>query len=585
MKRLGLSLLIVTLTFFCLEPVLAQKRKDKKNAEAVDKAANKAISDEQKKEMDRHFFNALREKNNGNLNQAAESFRKVLSIDPENDAALYELGKLFLAIDKKEEALILFEEAVRIKPENEWYLMALSDVYEAQSKYKEAAEVYRKAIVLKPSNIEYYFDYASMLLYQSKFEEAIKTYNQIQEKIGVTEELSVQKEKIWLKLGKVDKAVAEINELIKHNPKETRYKLMLAEIYNANDRKEEALKIYSSILEEDSTSGMSQLSIADYYRMNGQDEIAHEYLLKAFANRTLDIDNKVRILSAYFAVMTNEIMMKRALELGDALITAHPEEAKAHAIYGDFLYQNKQLKEALTQYKKTLEIDSKVFAVWQNLLFIQAELADYQSLEKSSDEALTLFPSQPLVYYLNAAAKVQVKKYEEAVSSYKNGIALIADNRELEAQMYAGMGDAYHSLDKHAESDAAYENSLRLKPDEPYVLNNYAYYLSLRGVQLEKAERMSKRSNELLTANSSFLDTYAWILFRMDRYDEAKVWIEKAMQNGGDKSAVIMEHYGDILFKLNQPELALSQWQLAKKLGGDSELLLRKINDKKFYKE
>jgi Tfp pilus assembly protein PilF len=145
-------------------------------------------------------------------------------------------------------------------------------------------------------------------------------------------------------------------------------------------------------------------------------------------------------------------------------------------------------------------------------------------------------------------------------------------------------GDIYHSMGKDEEAFQAYEKSLALKYNNPYVLNNYAYYLSLKGKDLEKAERMSKKAVELEPDNASFQDTYGWVLFMMGRYREAAVWIQKAVNNPEESpSAEVLEHYGDVLFKLDDPAQALEYWNRALEKGGGSENLRKKITDKKYY--
>ena len=357
----------------------------------------------------------------------------------------------------------------------------------------------------------------------------------------------------------------------------------LAEIYLANKKLDKAVLVLQEIAETDPNNSFVQLALADYYREKKDESKSYEYLKKAFANPSLNIDQKVRILSPYFSVLDDAKMKERALSLSELIVTAHPTDPKATAIYADFLYQDKQLEKAKEAYEKTIALDKKVFAVWQNLMFIEVDLADYTSLLKTSNEAIELFPAQQLVHYLNAIAKVQIKDFEGAVNSYKNALMLGLPNKDTESQIYAGLGDAYHSLKKHKESDEAYDKALEIKPNDPYVLNNYAYYLSLRNERLEKSLEMSARSNELLKNNSSFLDTYAWILFQLKRYSDAQIWIEKALTAGGATSATIVEHSGDILFYLNKVEDALKQWKKAAELSTPSDTLKKKIQDKKYY--
>ncbi len=145
------------------------------------------------------------------------------------------------------------------------------------------------------------------------------------------------------------------------------------------------------------------------------------------------------------------------------------------------------------------------------------------------------------------------------------------------------MGDAQNQLKNYAASDSAYDAALELDPRNNYVLNNYAYYLSLRNVKLEKAEAMSKKSIEMMPNSSSYQDTYGWILYQMKKYEDAKIWIGKAIANGGEENGTLLEHYGDILYQLHDIENALKYWINAKKAGGTTDLIDKKIADKKLY--
>jgi Tfp pilus assembly protein PilF len=358
---------------------------------------------------------------------------------------------------------------------------------------------------------------------------------------------------------------------------------MLVDIYLANDYIDKAGIELKKALEIEPDNGYVQLAMAEYYRVTKKDKESMEMLRLAFKNPNINVDQKIRILAPYFSNIQDTVSLKTAIELSTYLTETHPTEAKAFAILGDFLYQNKELVKAKEAYEKTLQLDKKVFAVWQNLLFIEAEQADYNALLKTSNEALEYYPSNQLVFYMNAVAKSQTKDYQGAIVAYQQALNLTVNNKELEAQIYAGLGDAYHSVNDHAKSDASYQKALDIRPDDPYVLNNYAYYLSNRNERLDEALAMSKKSNELVKNNSSFLDTYAWIFFKLKRYEEAKIWIDAALLNGGEKSSTVTEHHGDILYHMNDVNAAVEEWKKASKLAEPSTILEKKIKDKKWY--
>ena len=184
--------------------------------------------------------------------------------------------------------------------------------------------------------------------------------------------------------------------------------------------------------------------------------------------------------------------------------------------------------------------------------------------------------------YLVGIAYSQQKKYDKAIGYIKTASSLASDDKDLLSLSYSSLGDCYHELKDNKNSDDAYDKSLSYNPDNAFSLNNYAYYLSLRGEQLDKAAQMSAHSNELQPNTASFEDTYAWILFRQKKYADAKIWIEKAILHDKTNSAVQTEHYGDIMFYLGDTDAAVASWKKAKAHGEQSPILDRKINERKY---
>lgn len=582
-SRRSTSLFSLLLLFVVLSFSSANAQEEKRKSKKGDK--NTELSLDQKEKINSLFFSALSQKNQGNDDAAISNLRKILDIDPYHAATYYEMGLAFSHKNLWSQAELAFDKAVEYDAENEWYLLQKAKAKEKLTKFQEAEVIYEKLAKEYPAKVNYLFDVASMKLYRNELKDAIKVYDQIEKKIGLNDDIVIQKEKIWLKLGNVEKAAAEILKLVNAQPNEARYRMMLVEVYMANNLQEEAYKALMELIAIDEHNGFAQLALADYYRSKNDLKKSYEILRNAFANSTIDIDQKVRILAPYFGLLNDSVQMNRAIELSKIATSTHPQEAKAFAIYGDFLYQMQKLTEAKEAYVKTIALDKKVFAVWQNLMFIEAEQNDYQSLLKTSNEAIELYPTNQLVHYMNAVAKSQTKDFEGAIVSYQMALNLLVNNKELEAQIYAGLGDAYHSLKNHSKSDASYEQALKLKPEDPYVLNNYAYYLSLRNEKLEKALEMSKKSNDLQKNNASFLDTYAWIFYKLGKYEDAYIWMLEAKKYSEKITPTIADHIGDILFKLGKTEEAVREWERAKSLGDTRELLDRKIKEKKLYEE
>ena len=250
-------------------------------------------------------------------------------------------------------------------------------------------------------------------------------------------------------------------------------------------------------------------------------------------------------------------------------------------VMGDLYVQDKLFSEARNKYQRAVELEPNTLVAWQQMIYCSGEMRDNKLLQSDCEKAIEYFPMEVLFFAYHTIASIQLKEYEKAVKSASKGIELAEGNDEVLIQLYSNLGDANHYLKNDSACYAAYEKALAIDKNNAYALNNYAYFLSLGKTQLEKAEEMSKRSLDLDPVNSSYLDTYGWILFQQKRYELSKEYIEKSLA-ASPNSAEVVEHMGDVFFKLNKPEKALEFWNKAKELGSDSETLDKKIKEKKY---
>ena len=261
----------------------------------------------------------------------------------------------------------------------------------------------------------------------------------------------------------------------------------------------------------------------------------------------------------------------------------HPNEPRALMLRGEMQMMNDQWVEALDMFRKVNILDPGKYQVWENILRINAITENYQALAAESSQAIELFPVQPMPYYFNGYANYLLKDYNKAIKSLVTGVKLVLNDNALLSDFYSLTGDAYHAADKQTESYTAYDMALKINPENATVLNNYAYYLSLNGGDLEKASKMAKKANELSPDNASYLDTYAWVLYKQGDYTNALLYMEKALKAEDSSSAVEMEHYGDILYRLERFTEALEWWKKALAAGKGSNYLESKVKDGKLY--
>lgn len=541
------------------------------------------LSSQQQAEFAYKFVEGCKERMRGNIEIAENLFMECLKIDPASGAAKYELGNVYRFNGMYDMALKYAKECAAEDPKNEWYQLLYIECLHNKRQYAQAADVYSKLIKNFPQRPDFYEGLAAEYMYGGSYEKSYKTYDELEKKFGANETFTLNKIKLLRQLKKNTEAEQEFRKLIAQNPSEARYYTYLAEFYQENDQNEKAFQTYQEILKIAPDNPMVHLALADYYKLQNDRENFFKEVKAAFENPDLEIDIKLKILSSYYDISeNNEDLKKQAYELCELMLKVNPEASESHGIYADFLLRDKKTDEAAKEYELALKADKSQYRIWNQLMQLELELNRFEALEAHSAESIDLFPNQPNPYFFNGISNLQLKNYSKATESLKDGIEFVFNNRPLLIAFYSALGDAYNSNNEFDKSDKAFDEALKVDPDNAQVLNNYAYYLSLRKTQLDKAEKYSRRSNELAPNTRAYMDTYGWILYQLGKYADAESWLSKAMKAGA-KDPDVLEHYGDVLFKLGRKDEAITYWKEAKNHGGNSDILNKKLADQKLY--
>ncbi len=544
------------------------------------------ISEENARSFDYFFLEAGRHKINGDFNKALNSYQKCLTYDPNSAVVYFELGNIYLAANNVENALQNFRMAVNLNPENEWYQLFLASVYVQIKDNKSAIASYEELSRNFPSNLEYNYRLALLYSQEKNFKKAIEKYNRLETLHGMEETISLEKFKLYLNLNDKKAALEEIDNLVRENPDQARYRILMGDAYLQLKEYKKSLKSYNEALKINPNYGQAHLSLAGYYELMGDSLRTNDELRTAFKSTGLSFDSKMPVL-VQVMMKTKDNLNQEALleELVNILLNSYPDEAELHYYYGNYLASKLQKEEAIQQFNQVVELDPDRYDTWLQLAGYQMELKDYDSLISVTNEIILHHPTKPEAYLYKGVGGFSVKDYQLALDAFLEGIKYVENNKPLEGQFYANIGDAYHFLGSKEEAFAYYEKALVLDDHNIMVLNNYSYYLSLEGKDLDKAERMSAKCVELEPGNSTYLDTYAWVLFKKKDYFLARFYIEQAIDNLKENNGVVVEHYGDILYMLGEQEKALLQWIKAKEQGSDGKYLDQKIEQKIYIEE
>lgn len=541
------QLIYILLTVF----VLVGCKNSAKVSEPQGKYSRKPITEvsESQLKADAMAIDAKMQLEAGNFDKAIAEYNELISLYPDYAVAYYELGSLYYSAGEVGKAIEYSKKAAQLAPANLWYKQQLAELYSITHQTPELIKVRAEMADLEPEKIEFQYELANAYTADGKYKEAISVFNRVEKIIGITEPVSMQKQKLWYAVGDSAKALREIEALAKANPDEQKYNAILANMNMERRNYPEALKYYKRIAADNPDDEYIHVSLAEYYKKVGDSENAYQELKKAFLNPKLDIRSKRQILGSFY---TNDefytTQSKYAFDLAETLVQQDPDSASYSLFYGDILMRQKKYDRAANYLRNYLRRDSSEVDIWTAL--IQCDFStDKDSLVISdARRASNIFPTEPIFYYMQGISLHRLERTDEAIAVLEKGSKNGFSNVYLEADFYQMLAELHHQKGNDAESDAYYEKVLKMVPDDISVMNNYAYSLAGRGVNLDKAHKMSRTTIEKEPKNAYYLDTYAWVLYKMGNYKEAERYILLAIKySEKDDKRTCYEHYVEIL--------------------------------------
>lgn len=520
-------------------------------------------------------------------------YQRTAELNPENATVHYKIAEVLSRGNKEDDlirASISIEAALRLEKKNKYFYLLASTIYNNQTQFGKAIQALETMMKEIPGTDDYLYELAAIYQYDHKPEEAIKVYNKAEGILGINEVSSLNKQRIYLEQGKLEEAVHEGEKLMEAFPEEERLMLGFAETLSQNGQAARAIPYIEKYLKEHPEAGNAKMLLAGLYRDTKQEDKAREYILSVFDDTSVEISSKVLMLGVYSTQLSDQLskgikdpaLESFTLTLFEKLKKTYPNDANVHLVGGDLYLALKQNTEARDEYLKSIRLGSSSFEAWQNLLYLESETGELDSLIVHSEEGLESFPNQGMLHYFNGYAHLRKRHYREAAGALEQAKKLSASNPNLMQEINSMLGETYNATREYAKSDKAYDEALAINPNNDLILNNYSYYLALRKENLEKAEKMASQMIKNNPGNASYLDTYAWVLFMREKFKEAKKVMEKAISSG-QVSATHFEHYGDILFQLGDIDEAVKQWQKAKAMSTDHEVIDKKIANRRLY--
>ncbi len=597
-KHIGLLCLCLLLVNFLFSCGSLRKSSVSSNKSTI-QADYDLLSSEERRRFDYYFLEAVRLKGKGELDAAFEMYNHCLDIHPNSAATLYELAKFYMYLGQPQKGEEFLRKAMSIEPGNYWYKETLAGYYQKKGENMKAIEVVEDMALQSPSRLEPLMALVDMYSKTKDYDKVIHTLNRLELLDGKSEQISMEKFRMYLAMDSTERAFAEIKNLADEYPYDMRYLTMLGNVYMDNGKAQEAFDVYQQVLAKEPGYVPAMLSMATYYEKTGKDSLYKVYLDSLLLNQKVESQTKLNIMRQL--IVRSEQGDKDSTQIAglfNLILAQEQENADVAMLAAQYFLSKRMDEQAKPVLWQVLDIDPENKPARLQLLGFAVSKEDLDEIIRICAPAVEYMPEALEFYYYWGIAHYQKDQEDEAMEVFRKGIQQIGPDSDklLASDFYSILGDLYHSKDMNVESYAAYDSALVYNPDNIGALNNYAYYLSVAKTDLDKAEEMSHRTVMKEPANSTYLDTYAWILFEKGKYAEARIYIDQAMQNGGDKSSVVVEHCGDIYYLNGEKEKAVEYWKLAEKLYGEPveegetsrtdkemKLLRKKIANKKYY--
>lgn len=525
------------------------------------------------------YYAAQTAKIKGDRNGAKESLLACLDADPDAAIVHFELARIERLDGQWTAAMSAMERAMALDADNPWYRREFAEIALELGRNAEADGALAWLLDNKPED-----DVAAMMLLdlrraESRFKEALEVVDVLEREWGPDPEWHFERHRLNLASGDVESAIDNLIHLENDFPEVVEAPLQHTRLLISMDRSEEAEEVLRLALER-TGNGRLHLEWAHILTSRGDTDAARDHVRLAFTSEGVPLEEKLDIAWTYIELSEFQPdLQPEAARLIDLLLEMHPDEAEPLELLAALREIQGDGQGALDALRAALDRNPNSADRWLEACQLAISSAQWSSLNSLAESAGALFPNLPVFPYFRGMALMEIGESRAAERQLKVARNLIVDRPNFESDVLVMLAQLAHDQGDHTASDAWFDQALEANPQNILALNNYAYYLALRGQQTAKAVEMAARAVALSPGNANFEDTYAWALYRDGDLEEALTWIELALHHEGDHpSPTVLDHAGDILHALGRNQEAQEKWRAALQAGGDADIIQSKLN-------
>lgn len=551
--------------------------------------------------FDYFFLEAEKTRLSGDYASALELYQHCLDINPQAAEAVYNLGlmKLFLRQDSLEVGIDMLKQACELDSCNPWYLETLATIYLNARRTSDAVPYLEKLARFQTKRTDVLSQLASIYRDDGHTDKAIEVLNRIEVQEGKSVQLSLEKFTLYMSKEEEDSAFMELQSLCDEYPHDLNYRVVMANQYQQAGYPDKAMEIYNSVRQKDAHNLNLILAMMNYYRSVQDNERFVQLRDSLLFDDGSSNDLRVALMKDCIdETIQDSTKRDDMLQTFDSLLAKPQKDAQLLMLKAAYLTYVKENDDKVAELmNRVLEVEPGNQMALSHMLQYYAPKNNFAAIEDICRKGVNYHPEELAYAYYLGVALYQQDKRNDAAEVFLQGLRTKTEEARpaLVSDMYSVLGDLYYQENKPLEAFAAYDSALVYKDDNISCLNNYAYYLSLRNEQLDKAEEMSYRTIKAEPKNITYLDTYAWILFMKKDFTNAKIYMDRVVNPDlsdeellkvEDLQGNLLEHAGDIYAECGSLDIALRYWNLAvqKNDGTCTPLIKKKIKKKKYIK-
>jgi len=526
------------------------------------------------------YVEAVRMKLLGNMGEALKYFEQCLILNPQSDAAYYQMAQIVLGNGDLENGRRYIKKACDLQPENLWYNMLLASIYHQQNNLDSAIICYERTVKAYPEKENLQVSLAKLYSQNRNYEKARNILNKLDEKYGANESTTLSLVDNLMSEGKFNEAGDKVRKLIAGDPDNIVFNGYLAAIYRQEGKPEKAREVYNQLIERNPDNPAIQLSLCEFLLSEKNYDELFNLLNIVLKNNNIAKEEKVSLVAE---LMENKEILR---DHGDKMLLSvmvleedYSQDDMIVLLQPELLQNMGKNREAATLLEEIIGRNPGNYYAWEKLLLVYYEMRDFKKLQMKGEECSTRFNRSVIAKMLYATGAMENENYAIAIEELRKADILAGDSKELKLQVLTMKADIYYRMKNYTEAFKSFDEALKMNNNDLTVMNNYAYFLAEQDLRLKEAEQMAKIVIEREKDNNTYLDTYAWVLYKRGKTREAAKIMERIVNSEGGNDAEYFEHYGYILRKLGKCRESIKNWEKALSLDEKKTQLIKEIEN------